>query len=243
MLDTDRDAIRKWVVNHQHALVVRRYTDVKQGQEIVDFFAKYLYPSFEDRDEAIARNEFIRRILKIYQRGKLHKELGAAVVIYAPMIWLADRMVDLPQYLERAVALYDQAEEMDTRIVEYALERGAGPEQLNAAFYDQAFRETSTLAERVAQVNEVIDVGGFAVSVVERGGIANLILRYVPRVPLFAGNPTVRGLNAALTMVQAGFRAFRNQADCIHELKELTRTRELDAVQAIFEHNKVDCSE
>ena len=95
----DRDAVRKWIVNHQHALVVQRYADIDEGQEIVDFFAKYLYPAFEDREEYIARNEFIRRILKIYKKGKLRRELGAAVVIYAPMIWLADRMKDLPDYL------------------------------------------------------------------------------------------------------------------------------------------------
>jgi len=236
----DRDTIRKWIVNYQHALVVQRYADVREGQEIVDFFAKYLYPSFEDRDEYVARNEFIRRVLGIYRRGKLHKELGPAVVIYAPMIWLADRMADLPDYLGRAVALYDQAEELDRRMVEYAVAQGVSEADLTPQFYEQAFRATSTLAEREAQVNEVVDVGGYAVSVVERGGIANLILRYVPRVPVFVTNPTVRGLNAALTMVQAGFRAFRNQGGRIHELKDMTRRRELEAVRRIFSNGNTE---
>lgn len=231
-MEPDKQAIREWIINCQHELVVNRYVDIAEGQEIVDFFAKYLYPAFEDREEYMARNEFIRSILKIYQKGKLRKELGAAVIIYAPMIWLADRMADLPVYLGRAVALYDQAEELDSRIVDHLADHGVVDVSLEE--YEQAFRATSTLTEREAQVNEVVDVGGYAVSVVERGGIANFILRYVPRVPVFGANPTVRGLNAALTMIQAGFRAFQNQSDRIHQLKELTRQRELDAVRNIF---------
>ena len=239
----DQEQVREWVVNHQHEMVVHRYDDIGDGQEIVDFFARYLYPKFEDRQAYIERNEFIRKLLKLYKHGKLSRQLGASYVIYAPMVWLADRMKELPAYLERAVALYDQAEEMDGRLVDHLCDHLDAFSQLNMDSYHEAYRAVSTHTERRAQVNEVVDVGSYAVSIVERGGIVDLILRYVPHVPFFVTNPLVRGLNESLTMVQFGFRAFKNQKHHIHELKEMVRTRELEYVDRIFDKSETDAAD
>lgn len=233
-MPTAESDVREWVINHQHNLVVKRYADIDEGHEIVDFFARYLYPSFADRRSYEERNEFIRRLVVIYKRGKLRKQLGAAVVLYAPLIWLADRMKELPDYLMRMVALYDRTEELDGRVVRYLCENAASASELSEDLYKRALTATATQEERRAQVNEVIDIGGYAVSLVERGGIVDLILRFVPHVPFFTNNPVVRGLNESLTMVQTGFRAFKNQGNRIQQLKELCRQRELEYTDDVY---------
>lgn len=234
LMGVPKEKIHEWIINHQNELVVARYSDIHDGQEIVNFFAKYLYPPYRERPAYRARNEFIRRIVAIYTRGKLRQELGAAVVLYAPMIWLADRMKELPHYLQRMVGLYDEAERLDARVVEYIAGRIESIEQLDQRLYDEAYVNTATADERRSQVNSIVDVGGYAVTLVERGGIVDVILRFVPHIPFFKNNPTVQGLNESISMVQYGFRAFRNSKNRLQEFKEMCRERELEYVEAVF---------
>jgi len=228
------EQLRRWVINHQHNLVVSRYADVPESQPLVDFFAKFLYPSVKNRKAYEERNEFIRTIVGFYRRGKLRKALGPAVVFYAPMIWLAERMRELPEYLQRTVDLYDRTNELDARVVAWLAERINSQEQLTPEIYDRAMRETSSVEERRAQVEEVVGIGGYAVTLVERGGIVDLILSHVPHIPFFANNIHVRGLNESITMVQAGFRAFKSRKGMLHQFKEMCRQRELESVEKIF---------
>ena len=226
--------VSAWLINHQNNLIVERYKDVPGGQPLVDFFAKFLYPSTEDRRAYEERNGFIRKIVEFYRRGKLRKALGPAIVVYAPMIWLAERMKELPDYLQRTVDLYDITSELDSRVVRRLCETISSPGQLNENAYRKAMRETSAFEERCRQVEEVIDIGGYAVTLVERGGIVDIILTHVPHIPFFSNNITVRGLNESLTMVQAGFRAFRSRKDQLQMFKDLCREREMAYIAEIF---------
>lgn len=229
-----REKVREWLINRQHDTVVGRYNDIPEGREIAGFFAKYLYPSMQDRRGYEYRNELFRKIADIYTRGKLRHELGPAWVLYAPLIWMADRIRELPQYLKRMVAIYDTTNELDGRVIDWMSEKLTSPSELTEENYAAAMRATSTLVERRAQVNEVVDIGGYAVRLVERGGIVDVIINYVPRIPFFVNNQYVRGINEAIAMVQSGFRAFKNQKGRLQEFKELCRERELTAIDEIF---------
>lgn len=231
--------IWNWVINHQHSLIVSRYADVPDGQPLVDFFAKFLYPSVADRREYEERNGFIRSIVGFYRRGKLRTALGPAIVVYAPIIWLAERMKELPIYMQRIVALYDTTNELDCRMVKWLCENVETQDQLTPEIYEIAMRATSTFEERRAQVVEVIDIGGYAVTLVERGGIVDIILSHVPHIPFFANNIHVRGLNASITMLQAGFRAFKSRKEQLNQFKDLCSQRELQAMEEIYKEEKV----
>lgn len=233
-MPVDETKVREWVITHQHNMVICRYRDVPEGQPLVDFFAAYLYPPVEGRRAYEERNEFFRRLANVYKRGKLRQSLGPAVVFYAPIIWLLERMKELPEYLDRVVALYDKTNELDGRVARFLAERLESEAGLTKEAYMVAMRETSTLEERRAQVEEVVEMGGYAVTLVERGGIVDVLINHAPKIPFFSGNVNVRGLNETIIMVQSGFRAFKSRKDMLRQLKELCHQREHESVECIF---------
>jgi hypothetical protein len=229
-----KETIRNWVINHQHWMVVNRYADIDDSDEIRNFFAKYLYPSVEDRAGYESRNEFFRILVDFYRRGKIGKMLGAAAIVMAPIIWMADRMKELPDYLQKTVDLYDMTNELDGRLCEALAASVSTEADLTNEAYEAAYRISATPAERRVQVLDVVGIGQFVVKIVERGGIVDLILEHCPRIPFFANNQYVRGLNDTINMVQAGFRAFRSHKGRLHEFAETCRDRELAYVESVF---------
>lgn len=230
----DREEVRRWVINYQHTIVIQRYDDIDEGHEIREFFARYLYPSVEDRSGYEYRNEFFRKLVEFYRRGKIGRLLGPSTIVYAPIIWMADRLKELPDYLQRTVALYDSTNELDIRLVDALAARVRTKDDLNEAAYRAAYCESSTHEERRAQVQEVVSIGEFVVKLVERGGIVDLVLEHCPHIPFFVRNQYIRGINESISMVQTGFRAFKRQKGRIHEFKEICRERELAYVDWAF---------
>jgi len=229
-----REEIKKWLVNYQHALLIARYEDVEGGDALTNLFSNYMYPPYEKRNEYRRRNEFFKKIIGSYATGRIRRVLGGAIVLFSPLIGMARRMKELPAYLQMVVDLYELTNELDERMVDALSEMVKTADGLNAENYEAAYRKCTTYEEREKQIKSLVALGEYARDIVEHGGMMDFLIENCPRVPLLTRNRYVEGINQAVILVQTTYRAFKSCKGQLNCFRDICLERECKYLNSIL---------
>ncbi|PIU62657.1 MAG: hypothetical protein COS84_10260 [Armatimonadetes bacterium CG07_land_8_20_14_0_80_40_9] len=224
----DKVVVKRWVINHQHDVLIERYQNIKNGDEVRAFFGKYMYPPFEERREYEERNEFFRKLAAAYNQGRLRRIFGAATALFAPLISMSEKMKELPKYLKIVVELYDLTNELDERLISALSKIAKDEKDLTPENYRTALKKTSTYEERAEQIDSMINLGGYATEIVRKGRLLNFLVESCPRLPLFAENKYVRSINETITMIKTAYRAFKHSREDLGYFQRFCEEREYE---------------
>lgn len=231
-----KEKVRKWVIDYQHKTIIDRYKDIADGESLKYFFEKYVYPPYKDRDEYEKRNEFFRKLVAFYNKGKISKILGSSSFLFAPLLnMISAKMKDLPKYLEMLVELYDLSNELDERLIDTLHSTVNGDNDLTPENYKIAFKKSSTYKEREKQIEYIISLGEYARDIVQKGGIIDTLVEKCPHIPLFTKNKHVKSINEAITLVQTAYRAFKKHKNKLNYVRDICREREYKYLNSMFE--------
>lgn len=231
----DKVVVKRWVINHQHDVLIEKYQNIKNGDEIRAFFGKYMYPPFEERREYEERSEFFRKLIAVYNQGRLRKILGATTVLFAPLISMSEKMKDLPKYLKIVVELYDLTNELDERLISAFSKMAKDEKALTPENYRIALKKSSTYEERAKQIESMIDLGGYATEIVRKGRLLDFLVESCPRLPLFTENKYVKSINETIMMIKTAYRAFKHSKEDLDYFQNLCEEREYEYLDYLME--------
>jgi hypothetical protein len=229
-----KEKIKKWVIDYQHDIVTERYKDVEDGEDLRYFFSRYLYPKFEQRDEYEQRNEFFRKVVNLYQQGRISKVFGTATSLFAPIITMSKKMKELPDYLKIVVELYDLTNELDERLVNELCKIVNSEDELNPENYKIAMKRSSKYEEREKQINYMIKLGEYVRDIVKKGGVLDFLIESCPKVPFFSRSKYVKNINEIITMVQTAYRAFKKTKNKLNYFRDLCLKREYEHLDSLM---------
>ncbi|MFA6448583.1 MAG: hypothetical protein WCX65_03860 [bacterium] len=230
----DREFVRKWLINFQHELVMKRYDSVPHGEHLRDLFVKYLYPDYAHRANYEARNELFRWAAKVYKSGKIDRLLGAANFLFHRWIEALKTEKELPFYIDAVIESYDLTCEIDEKMVDAIREMAKSEADLNMEIYKRAFNMCSTREQRYKQVENLVGAGEYAKAIIEGGGLIDFLIERLPMIPLLSRNRFVGALNEATGMIKAAYRAFKKSRGHLDDLRDTIRTLEIGFIDEML---------
>jgi len=227
----DREAVYRWVIDFQHAEVMRRYADVEYGDGFRELFSKYMYPEYARRGDYEARNELFKWVANVYKSGRVDRLLGAARIFLGRYIDALKGEKDIPFYLDAVIESYDLAKRIDNCIADAMFEAARAGAALDEENYAAAFRKCSTWEQRMKQIDNLVASGEYAKSIVERGGAIDFVIEHIPQIPLLKRNRFVHALNETIAMVKAAYRTFKHERERLDAIRDTIREREIGYVE------------
>lgn len=229
-----REAVREWLINFQHAEVMKRYEDLEHGDRFRELFTDYMYPSYANRAAYESRNEMFRWVTAAQKSGKLDRLLGAAQFFVHRYLDILKGEKDLSKYLDNVVETYDLAMKIDEMMIDYILERARSMDDLDSESYRRAYESCSTWEQRLLQIESLVESGEYAKSIIEKGGLVDFLIERIPQIPLMSRNRFVRALNEAIKMIKAAYRTFKASREHLDYIRDTIRTREIAYVESML---------
>ncbi|MFH1539929.1 MAG: hypothetical protein ABIH66_13330 [bacterium] len=225
-----REAVERWLVNHQHDRVLARYADIDRGAKLKCLFSEYAYPVWDKREDHKFRAEFYKKVVT----GQTMKAMAPFRPLFRKQFEQLERVDSLMEYLPMVVDLYELSVELDRRIAEFLRENCGSAEELNETTYRAAFRECSTAEERRRQTDMVLDLAGFAKRTIESGGFIDALVRNFPTIPIFKRTALVRGANEMIRMARTAYNAAKSYRAELSEFIEIIREREYAFIDSMM---------
>jgi len=229
-----RETVREWLINFQHAEVMKRYQDLEHGDRFRELFTDYMYPSYANREAYESRNEMFRWVAAAQKSGKLDRLLGAAQFFVRRYLDILKGEKDLFPNIYNVVETYDLAVKIDECMIDFLHERARSMDDLNRENYRRAYENCSTWDQRLLQIESLVESGEYAKSIIEKGGLVDFVIERIPQIPLMSRNRFVRALNEAIKMIKAAYRTFKASREHLDYIRDTIRAREIAYVESML---------